>query len=148
MGWPKLAALVFLFLLHPQHARQCGSDTLRVTRDLSFLRHVDVQRCTAMVKITERTFSHLFRMCVVGRHSSTSRSHVLRMGDEGSKKDGVAFVPREGGRESAASHDEELQRTCACMVDVCLMFRLGNPGYEFGEICVYKLIVSHLCRPM
>ena len=26
--------------------------------------------------------------------------------------------------------------------------RLRNPGYEFGEICVYKLIVSHLRRPM
>ena len=26
--------------------------------------------------------------------------------------------------------------------------RLWNPGYELGEICVYKLIASHLCRPM
>ena len=29
-----------------------------------------------------------------------------------------------------------------------LMTRLRNPGYKFGEICVYKLIVSHLPRPM
>ena len=65
------------------------------------------RRCTAMGKITERTFSHLFRMCVVGRHSSTSRSHVLTHGRRGFQA-GVAFVPREGGRESAASHDEEL----------------------------------------
>ena len=32
---------------------------------------------------------------------------------------------------------------------VCfLMIRLRNPGYEFGEICVYKLILFHLRRPM
>ena len=29
-----------------------------------------------------------------------------------------------------------------------VMSRLRNPGYEFGEICVYKLIASHLHRPM
>ena len=28
------------------------------------------------------------------------------------------------------------------------MIRLQNPGYKFGEICVYKSIASHLCRPM
>ena len=32
--------------------------------------------------------------------------------------------------------------------DPSIMFRLWNPGYKFGEICVYKLIVSHLRRPM
>ena len=30
----------------------------------------------------------------------------------------------------------------------CVVTRLRNPGYEFGEIFVYKLIVSHLRRPM
>ena len=29
-----------------------------------------------------------------------------------------------------------------------IICRLRNPGYEFGEICVYKLIASHLRRPM
>ena len=28
------------------------------------------------------------------------------------------------------------------------MVMLQNPGYKFGEICVYKLIASHLRRPM
>ena len=28
------------------------------------------------------------------------------------------------------------------------MIRLLNPGYKFGEICVYKMIASHLRRPM
>ena len=29
-----------------------------------------------------------------------------------------------------------------------LIIRLRNPGYELGEICVYKLIAFHLHRPM
>ena len=29
-----------------------------------------------------------------------------------------------------------------------LIARLRNPGYKFGEICVHKLIASHLRRPM
>ena len=29
-----------------------------------------------------------------------------------------------------------------------VLIRLRNPGYKFVEICVYKLIASHLCRPM
>ena len=29
-----------------------------------------------------------------------------------------------------------------------LITRLQNPGYGFGEICVYKFIASHLRRPM
>ena len=33
-------------------------------------------------------------------------------------------------------------------LEVCDINRLRNPGYEFGEICVYELIASHLCRPM
>ena len=30
----------------------------------------------------------------------------------------------------------------------CCITKLQNPIYKFGEICVYKLIASHLRRPM
>ena len=49
-----------------------------------------------------------------------------------------------------------LQKTCELLVTglepsasvQSVMARLRNPGYKFGEICVYKLIASHLRRPM
>ena len=39
-------------------------------------------------------------------------------------------------------------RTRRCSRRRPFIVRLRNPGYRFGEMCVYKLIASHLRRPM
>ena len=60
----------------------------------------------------------------------------------------AAAAPRDMVLYMASDQFQETPSwVCHLKLD-CIMTRLRNPGYEFGEICVYKLIASHLRRPM